>query len=262
VGCSARLVPGSNVNAVLDWLRALTPAQALALCAAQNLGVFLAALAFGALCLRQAPGRATRRELQLAAATVAVNTLITCAGWALWRDGHLQVRHAGVARSLLDALTLLLLMDACMYVLHRAAHLPFFYRRVHHLHHVYEAPSPLTLFVMHPLESLGFGLLWLGLLWVHSATWLGMTLYLTLNVAFGVVGHLGREPLPLPRPLQRWLGTAGFHGLHHRSPHHNYGFYTQLWDRLLHTAGAEPATPRALRAVPAAPPPTTPSSRW
>jgi lathosterol oxidase len=232
------------VESILTWLHALSTAQALALCAAENLGVFLGALALGALCLRRSaertsalPGALTRLELQLAAATVAVNTLVTWAGWLLWREGYLQVRHAGLQESLLDALTLLLAMDVCMYALHRVAHVPWFYRRVHHLHHVYEAPRPLTLFVMHPLECLGFGLLWLALLWVHPATWLGMTLYLTLNVVFGVVGHLGQEPVPLPRVLQRWLGTAGFHGGHHQAPGHNYGFYTQLWDRLLRTGG-------------------------
>ena len=53
----------------------------------------------------------------------------------------------------LDVLILLLIMEFAMYVLHRVVHLPWFYP-IHHLHHRYERPRPLDLFVLHPLENL------------------------------------------------------------------------------------------------------------
>ena len=65
-----------------------------------------------------------------------------------------------------------------------------------------------------------------------------MGCYLSLNVIFGLLGHLGVEPLPrgLARvPGLRALTTSAFHAGHHVHTHGNYGFYTRVWDRLAGT---------------------------
>jgi sterol desaturase/sphingolipid hydroxylase (fatty acid hydroxylase superfamily) len=129
-------------------------------------------------------------------------------------------------------------MDLAMYFLHRLAHVPFLYRLVHATHHRYEHPRPLTLFVLHPLEVLGFGALWLVVVALSSPAWIGVLGYLTLNAAFGAVGHLGVEPLPAAvreAPLLRHLGTSTFHADHHQVPDRNFGFYTDVWDRIFRT---------------------------
>jgi sterol desaturase/sphingolipid hydroxylase (fatty acid hydroxylase superfamily) len=138
-------------------------------------------------------------------------------------------------RVLLDLGVLLLVMDALMYVLHRAAHHPILFSLVHSVHHRYERVRPLTLFVLHPVETLSFGGLWLALLYVYPPSWLGMSIYLALNVAFGIIGHMGVEPLPdrvRRLPGLRLVAMAGFHAAHHRDSTINYGFYTTIWDRL------------------------------
>src|SRR5205085_1422480 len=97
---------------------------------------------------------------------------------------------------------------------------------------------PLTLFVIHPLETAGFGVLWLALITIYGASLLGMSIYLALNVAFGLVGHLGVEPLPerwRSLPILRHVAMARFHATHHQDPHHNFGFYTRVWDSLFGT---------------------------
>ena len=88
------------------------------------------------------------------------------------------------------------------------------------------------------LETLGFGGLWLIVLAVYPATWLGMSIYLALNVAYGVIGHLGVEPVPaaaLRIPLLKGLTTSTFHAQHHLDRQRNFGFYTLIWDRLFGT---------------------------
>ena len=85
---------------------------------------------------------------------------------------------------------------------------------------------------------MAFGGLWLAVIAIYDATWAGMSVYLALNVLFGLVGHLGVEPLPA-----RWLGIPGlnllttstFHAGHHDGEHSNFGFYTLIWDRLFGT---------------------------
>jgi hypothetical protein len=89
-----------------------------------------------------------------------------------------------------------------------------------------------------PVENLAFGGLWLLFISVYDASWLGISVYLMLNVFFGAVGHLGVEPFP-----QSWVSKAGlrnfaggsFHAQHHQDMRHNFGFYTLFWDRLLGT---------------------------
>jgi sterol desaturase/sphingolipid hydroxylase (fatty acid hydroxylase superfamily) len=129
-------------------------------------------------------------------------------------------------------------MDLAMYVLHRLAHHPLLFPLLHRLHHRYERPRPLTLFVLNPAETVSFGALWLVAISLYSASWLGMSIYLTLNVLFGVLGHVGVEPFPsrvVRLPAVRHVGTSTFHAQHHADPAHNFGFYTLLWDRLFGT---------------------------
>jgi sterol desaturase/sphingolipid hydroxylase (fatty acid hydroxylase superfamily) len=133
---------------------------------------------------------------------------------------------------------LFLAMDFAMYIFHRVAHHPLLYPLIHDTHHRFENPRPLTLFVLNPFETLGFGALWLVVISIYHSSFAGMILYLTLNVAFGLMGHLGVEPFParwLEVPLIRYISTSTFHAEHHQDRHHNYGFYTVIWDRLFGT---------------------------
>jgi sterol desaturase/sphingolipid hydroxylase (fatty acid hydroxylase superfamily) len=174
----------------------------------------------------------------LAGACVLLNSLVMVAGIILWRAGIIQVRRALDWRVLLDVAVLFFAMDFAMYVLHRVAHLRWVFPLVHATHHRYENPRPLTLFVLNPFEVLGFGLLWLTLLVVYPSSALGIVVYLTINLVFGLLGHVGVEPLPgawLTIPLVRQVSTSTFHAEHHRDKAHNFGFYTLIWDRLFGT---------------------------
>jgi sterol desaturase/sphingolipid hydroxylase (fatty acid hydroxylase superfamily) len=125
-----------------------------------------------------------------------------------------------------------------MYLLHRVAHIPVLYALLHKFHHQYDRPRPLTLFALSPVENLAFGGLWLMFISIYHASWLGMSLYLMLNVCFGAVGHLGVEPLPagwVRRPVLRQFAGGSFHAQHHQDMRHNFGFYTLFWDRLFGT---------------------------
>ncbi len=233
------------MNSFLDWAFALSPLEASGWLIVLNVSTVVLSLlagciatsAFGQFRIVGSADRLSKREVAYAAAGVAVNTLVTIAGWCLWKAGILEIRRDTGWRVLLDFLILLLMMDFGMYVLHRVAHSPWFFP-IHKLHHEYERPWALTLYVVHPLETLGFGMLWLAVIVVYSSSWLGLCLYMIANVAAGTLGHLGVEPFPrwwARVPLLRELGTSTFHAGHHQDIEHNFGFYTVIWDRLFGT---------------------------
>jgi Delta7-sterol 5-desaturase len=185
------------------------------------------------------PAALRASELLLAAGCVAINSLIMFAGVCLWRAGVIRVVFELTWwRVVLDVVVFFFVMDLAMYVLHRVAHHRWLFPLVHRTHHGYENPRPLTLFVLNPAETLSFGALWLLVVSVYPATWLGMVLYLAANLAFGMVGHLGVEPMPAwwaRAPGVQWISTSTFHAQHHGDKNHNFGFYTVLWDRLFGT---------------------------
>jgi sterol desaturase/sphingolipid hydroxylase (fatty acid hydroxylase superfamily) len=233
------------VNAFLDWAFALSPLEALALLVVANVVTFALAVLAGVLAVRvfrrhpvgPPPGPLTRKEIGYTVAGLAVNTGVTVAAWSLWKLGVLVIRRDEGWYVLLDFLALILLMDFGTYVLHRLAHHPWFFR-IHRLHHEYDRPRPLTLFVVHPLETMGFGSLWLAVVVLYGPSWLGLCSYMGANLAAGMLGHLGVEPFPWwwsRVPVLKQIGTSTFHAGHHKEGSYNFGFYTLIWDRLFGT---------------------------
>jgi Delta7-sterol 5-desaturase len=233
---------------ILDTLAPMRWPQAAGWLLFINVGVFVLSLAAGELLVRAFPGRRVapppepldRWEVIWAAACVVLNGGVAFAGWVLWRAGVITVvRDAPAWRVALDVVVLLVAMDFLMYVFHRLAHARRLFPLVHSTHHRYDKPRPLNLFVLNPFEVLGFGALWLALLAVYPATWAGILVYLALNLAFGTLGHLGVEPFPpsVSRwPVLRHLGSSTFHADHHQDRDVNFGFYSDVWDRLFGTA--------------------------
>jgi lathosterol oxidase len=237
------------VEELEKFLREVSWPTAALLSLAENLVIFALAVAGGALVARMFEGRRlataprlTRLEVIVAAGTVVLNAAVTLGGLALWRAGIVHFRTDVGPRAWLDVLVLILVMDLAMYGLHRVAHAPMFFPLIHRLHHRYERTRPLTLFVLSPIETVSFGALWLLVISVYSTSWLGMSIYLGLNVAFGALGHIAVEPIPsrwIRWPGVREIATTTFHAQHHADPKHNFGFYTLVWDRLFKTLSAD-----------------------
>ncbi|HEV3122600.1 MAG TPA: sterol desaturase family protein, partial [Isosphaeraceae bacterium] len=224
------------MGSFLDWAIALPPLVAAAWLLLMNVATFALALVVGcvlrSLCANRQigplPDPLSTREVVYAGLGIVVNWGITVAAWFLWRAGLVQFRRDLGWRAWLDAPLLVLVMDCAMYFLHRVVHLPWFFP-IHRLHHEYDRPRPLDLFVLNPLETLAFGVLWLVVIAAHSWSLLGLSIYLGINLGAGMLGHLGVEPLPgwwSRIPVLRQLGTSTFHAQHHQDLGHNFGFYT------------------------------------
>jgi sterol desaturase/sphingolipid hydroxylase (fatty acid hydroxylase superfamily) len=180
----------------------------------------------------------TRREWLIGGVTNVLNTVVTYAGFWLWRHGLIIIQTGWSWRIVTDFLILFFSMDLLMYLFHFLIHKTFLYRLIHGLHHEAKDPKPIDLFILHPVETLSFGGMWLVLLMVLPFNAYAIAVYLTVNLVFGLAGHLGIEPLP-----ERWrnswvvpyLGSSTFHHDHHRDVGYNFGFYTTVWDRVFGT---------------------------
>jgi Delta7-sterol 5-desaturase len=234
------------MDAIIQWLHDAPLWQAVAVLLAENVVIFLLAILVGRWLIRRfaerrvslPPPPLARMEVAIALSNVILNTVTTLVGLFLWREGLITFRTDTGLWAIADIFVLLFIMDFAMYWLHRTAHHPRIFPILHRLHHVYDRPRPLTLFILNPAENLAFGALWLAVIIVYPASWLGMSIYLALNVLFGTVGHLGVEPLPdgWPRLLfVRNIAGSTFHARHHQNLAYNFGFYTLFWDRLFGT---------------------------
>ncbi|MBS0261929.1 MAG: sterol desaturase family protein [Planctomycetes bacterium] len=228
---------------LIAWLEGAPWPDALALLFLQNFAIFGLAWCGGTRLSRRfsrrrvalTPLAVTELEVCLACINVVSNTLITFAGWILWKAGVVRFRTDCGLLAVCDVVILIFVMDLALYGLHRLAHSRWFYPWLHRLHHTQTRPRALTLFIMHPAETLAFGGLWLVIIALWPCSWAGLSVYLVLNVVSGTLGHLGVEPFPdawLRWPLVRWVAGGSFHAQHHQDVQHNYGFYTLIWDRL------------------------------
>jgi sterol desaturase/sphingolipid hydroxylase (fatty acid hydroxylase superfamily) len=235
---------------IINWLQTASWPATFAVFLVENLFILLLVIVVGRWVgkwfdgrrVALAPAPLTREEVGAVIINVLLNTLTTLAGLWLWRKGIIHFRSDTGVRAVLDVLVLLLGMDILMYVLHRVAHMPVLYALLHRFHHKYDRPRPLTLFALSPVENMAFGGLWLAFITVYSASWLGMSAYLFLNVFFGAIGHLGVEPFPqgwAKNPVLKYLAGGSFHAQHHQDMRHNFGFYTLIWDRLFGTVRAD-----------------------
>jgi len=70
---------------------------------------------------------------------------------------------------------------------------------------------------------------------MFPSSWLAVIIYLNINLLFGVVGHLGVEFIPRGMAnnlILRFITNSTFHAFHHYDKDFDFGFYTNIWDRL------------------------------
>jgi len=180
-----------------------------------------------------------RSDILLSLITVICNTIVFILGVMLWKTGWIILNeNRQWFHVILEVLILTLIMDFLMYVFHRSVHFLRYLRKVHERHHEHESTNLLSLFVLHPIESIGFGLMMLGVIWLVPFSAPGISLYLILNSLWGTIGHLNHSVLPqswLKIAKKGYLCTSEFHYLHHQNPEYNFGFYTSVWDVVFKT---------------------------
>jgi len=218
---------------VLDYLLHLPALTLWLIFLAENAGITILVLLVSKIFYKGNYSYSARQWL-ISGITNVLNTVVTYAGYWMWANGIISISSERSWIIITDLLVLFFAMDLLMFIFHYIIHKSFLFKAVHQLHHLSVDPTPLDLFILHPVEALGFGSLWLMLLVVGNFNIYAIIIYLILNVLFGLMGHLGTDPLPKWRAL-RYLGTSTFHHDHHQDVKYNFGFYTSIWDRIAGT---------------------------
>lgn len=129
----------------------------------------------------------------------------------------------------------LLVQDWYFYWMHRFAHSPGIYERVHRTHHLSTNPSAFAAFAFHPLEALLEVAIFIPLVLIVPMSGAALLVVGAISLLFNVYGHLGYEVMPriiAKGPIGYWLNKSTFHNQHHRVFKYNYGLYTTIWDRV------------------------------
>lgn len=176
-----------------------------------------------------------KSDLYLSFQTLILNTVVMLIGVYLWKSGYIKLNNSKtILTVLIEILTITLVMDLLMYIFHYLAHHPFIYKILHHKHHEHTSTNFLSLFVLHPSEALGFGLMMIFVFTWHNFAVFSIIIYLFINLMWGTIGHLNREFFP-KWAEKLFLGTTKFHNQHHLNEQKNFGFYTSIWDRIFGT---------------------------
>ena len=171
--------------------------------------------------------------------TLICNTLITLLGYELYYFGIIKIDFSPSILSIVfDTLLLVILMDFFMFCFHFLAHRLKWFNPIHRLHHTHVETSVYSLYILHPIETLGFGMIWLITITLLDFNYISIIIYLLLNLLYGIFGHLKKDVFPkfwYKNNLTKWISTTKFHSDHHKNESHNYGFYFTIWDKIFKT---------------------------
>jgi sterol desaturase/sphingolipid hydroxylase (fatty acid hydroxylase superfamily) len=126
-----------------------------------------------------------------------------------------------------------ILVDISAYLVHRMLHRPWWYVRVHKVHHLWKSPNVFVVSALHPVEFLLLTVPTLAILTALPLSFPIFCLMLFWIFLCNSIDHSGLhlEKWPLCR-LMFWQAHPEFHDNHHAFFQANYGAMVDWWDRL------------------------------
>jgi sterol desaturase/sphingolipid hydroxylase (fatty acid hydroxylase superfamily) len=171
--------------------------------------------------------------------TLICNTLITFVGFKLYIFNFLGLIFDKTILSIsLDLVLLTITMDFLMFIFHFCIHKIKWIYTIHKHHHSHVETNVYSLYVLHPIETLGFGFIWLFCLFLIDYNFYSVTIYLILNLTYAILGHLKVDVFPkfwYKNVITKWISTTKFHNCHHKNENKNFGFYFTFWDKIFKT---------------------------
>lgn len=135
----------------------------------------------------------------------------------------------------LELLFLVIWNDIHFYVIHRALHTPWLYRKVHKVHHRSVTPTPWSTYSFHWVESTLLGSVMVTILWAVSLDVMAILLFPLVSLTLNNLGHMNHDLVP-GKSTWHLLAASRRHALHHSHVRGNFGFLFPVLDHLLGTA--------------------------
>ncbi|WP_207532484.1 sterol desaturase family protein [Desertivirga arenae] len=208
---------------------------------AENLILAILAVLMGAMLLKTLGKKfemPDKREQKYFGLTVIINTFVTYLGFLLWNYGLIHIHLTLDFSVLTDFIFTVLLMDLLVWLLHFILHKKPFFEKIHYVSHISKKINPASLFVIHPIECLMLGFLWLSVLLVFTLNIFSIILFLVFHVILGIIANLGTS---IPSSGNHFLSvfiSPAFRMEHCKRGSGNFGFYTKVWDNLFKTLSA------------------------
>ena len=225
--------------------------SALAMTAIVALRYLVTSGLFAAWTARRFPGRLAgmrgqmRREIGWSLASAAIYGVpagIVAWGWQAraWTKLYTDVGDYPLWWLPASLLIYLLAHDTWFYWTHRLMHRPWWYKRMHAVHHASRPPTAWAAMSFHPWEAATGAIVIPALLFIVPIHVAVLGTVLAIMTLMGVTNHMGWELFPrrlVEGPAGAMLITASHHQRHHQKYRCNYGLYFRLWDRLCGTDG-------------------------
>lgn len=188
-------------------------------------------------------GAQVRREIGWSLASAAIYGVPAgIVAWGWQERGWTRIYSDAAALPLwwmpVSVLVFLLLHDTWFYWTHRLMHRPWWFKKMHAVHHDSRPPTAWAAMSFHPWEALSGAVVIPLLVFVVPIHVAMLGAVLGIMTLMGVTNHMGWEMFPARLVKGRagnWLITASHHELHHQKYRCNYGLYFRHWDRLCGT---------------------------
>eukprot|EP01059_Diplonema_ambulator_P028367 TRINITY_DN47150_c0_g1_i1.p1 TRINITY_DN47150_c0_g1~~TRINITY_DN47150_c0_g1_i1.p1 ORF type:complete len:275 (+),score=58.86 TRINITY_DN47150_c0_g1_i1:50-874(+) len=129
----------------------------------------------------------------------------------------------------LSSVAFLVFTDFMIYWMHRGLHHPWFYRRIHKLHHAYQYTTPFSSHAFHPVDGFAQGCPYYIFVYLVPFNNIQFFLMFVIVNSWTVSIH---DQIDFGSKL---ISSTGHHTIHHADFWYNYGQYTTFWDRLCGT---------------------------
>lgn len=184
-----------------------------------------------------------RREIGWSLASAAIYGIpagIVAWGWDA-RGWTLIYRDIGAWPLWYVPLSILLYLaahDSWFYWTHRLMHRPWWFARMHAVHHASRPPTAWAAMSFHPYEALTGAVVIPVLVFLIPIHVWALAVVLSVMTIMGVTNHMGWEIFPraiVRGAVGNWVITATHHQRHHDEYSGNYGLYFRVWDKLCGT---------------------------
>jgi len=184
-----------------------------------------------------------RREIGWSLASAAIYGIpagIVAWGWDA-RGWTLIYRDIGAWPLWYFPLSILLYLaahDSWFYWTHRLMHRPWWFARMHAVHHASRPPTAWAAMSFHPYEALTGAVVIPMLVFLIPIHVWALAVVLSVMTIMGVTNHMGWEIFPraiVRGAVGNWVITATHHQRHHDEYRGNYGLYFRVWDKLCGT---------------------------
>lgn len=191
-----------------------------------------------------------RREVRLSLISIAV--FGAYGSLTLWLDrrGAIEILWTySLGRFLLDMVLLTLWNEIHFYFSHALLHKPWFYRKVHRLHHLSVVPTPFSTYSFHWGEALLLSSVMILYMAVLPLSMGAILVFPVLSLFMNNIGHMNYAVFPR-LALDNLFSSCRRHTLHHTHLKGNYGFAFPWFDEAFRTRASRfdydaPLEPRA-----------------